>query len=323
MIRQRNEAIAYMNELGQARTPFLFFTDFEASEAYVKQLPLDNSEVCFDIDGQRNYDLIIPSAIEISPEFVSFQAFKKAFDNIQQEINIGNSFLTNLTFSTPIQSSGTLQDIFHCTKALFKIYYQDHFVCFSPERFVSIDESGQIASFPMKGTIDASLPDAEKLLLNDPKEIAEHVTIVDLIRNDLSRIADQVHVPRFRFIDRIKSRQKNLLQVSSEVRGQLVNDWKAQIGSLLFELLPAGSISGAPKPKTVAMIHENETHDRNFYTGVCGIFDGKKLSSGVMIRFIEQTPQGLVYKSGAGITAQSVAEKEYQEIIDKIYVPVS
>ena len=323
MIRQRNEAIAYMNELGQARTPFLFFTNFEATEAYVAKLPLKDSAVYFDIEGHRNYNPSTPATIEIFPEYLSFQSFREAFDAIQQEINIGNSFLTNLTFSSTIKSSGTLLDIFHSTKALFKIYHQDHFVCFSPERFVSIDESGQIASFPMKGTIDASLPDAESRLLNDPKEIAEHVTIVDLIRNDLSRIADQVHVPRFRYIDQIKSRQKDLLQVSSEVRGQLDINWQDQIGSMLFELLPAGSISGAPKPKTVAMIHENETHDRNFYTGVCGIYDGKKLTSGVMIRFIEQTPRGLVYKSGAGITAQSVAEKEYQEILDKIYVPVS
>ncbi len=61
---------------------------------------------------------------------------------------------------------------------------------------------------------------------------------------------------------------------------------------------------------------------RKFYTGICGIFDGKTFDSGVMIRFIEKTPNGLVYKSGGGITARSIAENEYQEMIQKIYVPI-
>lgn len=323
MIRPRNEAIARMNQFGETRTPFFFFTDFEASQAYISDFPIQEDTVLFNIEGHSNCEPTSPQEIKIKAHPGIFSDFSKAFDSIQQEMNIGNSFLTNLTFSTPISTSNTLKEIFDSSRANFKIYFQDQFVCFSPERFVSINEQGHIASFPMKGTIDAALPDAEKVILNDPKEIAEHVTIVDLIRNDLSRIADQVHVPRFRYIDRIKSKDKDLLQVSSEVKGQLPQDWQKQIGSLLFELLPAGSISGAPKPKTVAMIRENETHNRNFYTGVCGLFDGMKLTSGVMIRFIEQTDKGLVYKSGAGITAQSQAEKEYQEILDKIYVPVA
>lgn len=323
MIRPRNEAIACLNQLGKARKPFLFFTDFEASKAFVAPIPLSQKNVFFNIDGLKNYAPTEPRLTKITPQFLPFSEFSKPFNGILQEINIGNSFLTNLTFSTPITSSNSLLDFFHGTKATFKVYYQDQFICFSPERFVSIDERGSIASFPMKGTIDASVPNAEKVILNDPKEIAEHITIVDLIRNDLSRIADKVHVPRFRYIDQVTSKEKALLQVSSEIRGQLPGDWQSKLGSLLFELLPAGSISGAPKPKTVEIIHDNETHDRNFYTGVCGLFDGRKLTSGVMIRFIEQTHQGLVYKSGAGITAQSTAEMEYQEIRDKIYVPIS
>ena len=99
-------------------------------------------------------------------------------------------------------------------------------------------------------------------------------------------------------------------------------DWKDQIGEILFKLLPAGSISGAPKKETVRIIQQAESYDRNFYTGVCGVFDGESLDSGVMIRFIENLGNQLIYKSGGGITSFSKAESEYQEIIDKVYVPV-
>ncbi len=63
-------------------------------------------------------------------------------------------------------------------------------------------------------------------------------------------------------------------------------------------------------------------YGRGFYSGICGVFDGKTFDSGVMIRFIENTPSGLIFKSGGGITANSIAEKEYQEMIQKIYVPI-
>jgi para-aminobenzoate synthetase component 1 len=90
----------------------------------------------------------------------------------------------------------------------------------------------------------------------------------------------------------------------------------------LFKLLPAGSISGAPKQKTVEIIKEAETHQRGYYTGVCGIFDGENLDSGVMIRYIENQNGQLIYKSGGGITVNSEPDYEYNEMIDKIYVPI-
>ena len=71
------------------------------------------------------------------------------------------------------------------------------FVCFSPEIFVRINEKGVISSYPMKGTIDANIPDARRKLMNNKKEAAEHATIVDLIRNDLCMIANQISVSRY------------------------------------------------------------------------------------------------------------------------------
>ena len=162
----------------------------------------------------------------------------------------------------------------------------------------------------------------KKWCWRDQKELAEHYTIVDLIRNDLSRVAKKVKVDRFRYIDRIKTSNKDLLQVSSEVSGILPDDYPSAIGSILFELLPAGSISGAPKVKTLEIIREAEGQERGYYTGICGHFDGKNLDSGVMIRLVEKDEGELYYRSGGGITSMSDMESEYQEMLDKIYLPI-
>ena len=198
---------------------------------------------------------------------------------------------------------------------------RDKFIVFSPEIFIKIKD-GYVYSYPMKGTIDASLPNAESIIMNDPKEAAEHATIVDLIRNDLSIIASDVSVPKYRYIDRIQTNKGVLLQVSSEVRGKLQDNWLNNIGSILFSLLPAGSISGAPKKKTQEIIAEAETYNRGFYTGIMGYFDGENLDSSVMIRFIEKNGNKFFFKSGGGITSRSELNSEYNEMIQKIYVPI-
>ena len=174
----------------------------------------------------------------------------------------------------------------------------------------------------MKGTIDATLPDAAATILGDYKETAEHYTITDLIRNDLSRVSHHVEVRRFRYIDELVTSRGHLLQVSSEIVGQLAPDWRAHLGSILSELLPAGSISGAPKEATLRAIAAAEGEPRGFYTGICGSFDGETLDSGVMIRFIEQQVDGaLRYRSGGGITINSQCAEEYREVCQKVYLP--
>ncbi len=252
---------------------------------------------------------------------VKKETYQNGFDIVMQHLKYGNSYLTNLTGKTEIKADATLSEIFESAKALYKIRYKDEWVCFSPESFIKIQEN-EIFSYPMKGTIDANLPDAERILLEDRKEIAEHYTIVDLIRNDLSMVSDQVTVEKFRYVEKILSNEKSLLQVSSKIKGRLSEDHKAHLGEILFSLLPAGSVSGAPKKKTVEIIQEAETGPRGYYTGVAFYFDGKNTDSCVLIRFIEKTGKQLFYHSGGGITVNSEMEKEYQELTDKIYVPI-
>ena len=100
------------------------------------------------------------------------------------------------------------------------------------------------------------------------------------------------------------------------------SNYLSNLGTLLVSLLPAGSVSGAPKTKTLEIIRIAEGENRGFYTGAFGYFDGTVLDSGVMIRYIEKQGDQFYYRSGGGVTAQSELQKEYQELIDKIYVPV-
>lgn len=317
--------IQKLNDWGNRRVPFVFIIDFQGKKPLAWTVDqIDSTQLTYDLNGFSNYLPNLPSVtpkIHFAKHPISFEEYQNKFNKVVSNIKAGNSFLINLSVPTPIESNLNLEEIFHYSKALYKFRFKDEFVCFSPELFVRIEED-QISSFPMKGTIDASLPNAEEQILNDPKETAEHATIVDLIRNDLSRIAKKVWVERYRYIDKVQTHQKTLLQVSSEIAGLLPADFQRSFGDLLLELLPAGSISGAPKPSTVSIIEEVENYDRGYYTGIVGYFDGIKFESAVMIRFVEKQGEQLIFKSGGGITSKSDVHSEYQELIDKIYLPI-
>jgi len=308
-----------MNELGSFRTPFFFLINFEKTQGFV--IPLDELTDEFQFRFNEIHDYKSPEfSLQKSP--ISFECYQKQFKNVHKNILLGNSYLTNLTCETPIEINLSLDEIFQFAQAKYKLLWKNHFVSFSPETFVKINQE-KIYAYPMKGTIDASIPNAEQTILNDQKEMAEHYTIVDLIRNDLGKVAKKIEVSKFRFIDKIQTNDKTLLQVSSEIRGELPTNFHENLGSIFDKLLPAGSICGAPKQKTVEIILESETYDRNFYTGIFGVYDGENLDSAVLIRFIEQNPDGLVFKSGGGITHQSDAKSEYLEMIQKVYVPIN
>ena len=318
------DVINRINQLGKNRIPFLFIIDFDMKDPVI--LPLDKvdpNEILFSISGVTNVQgepLQNTSNIELKFSPVSKKRFGKAFNLVQKHIQHGDSFLLNLTMPSQIETNLSLEEIFHLSKARYKLWLKEKFVVFSPEIFIKT-VGRKISSFPMKGTMDASLPNAEKRLLSSEKELAEHYTIVDLIRNDLSMIAKDVKVEKFRYIDRVNTNRGGLLQMSSMISGSLPEDYNEFIGDILNKILPAGSISGAPKKKTLEVIKEAEQYKRGYYTGIVGIFDGHNIDSGVMIRYIERTPEGLIYKSGGGITAQSNVDEEYQELIDKIYIP--
>jgi para-aminobenzoate synthetase component 1 len=313
-----------MDELSQQKVPFFFLIDFLMENVEIfKENEIDKNSLLIDFQKFTNAGMQEERTATITlksyPE--SEEIYRKGFDFVQENLKLGNSYLTNYTVKSEVAINLTLKEIFYQSKAKYKGWYKDQFVFFSPETFVEIIDQ-QIFTHPMKGTIDASIENAKEVLKNDKKEKAEHYTVVDLLRNDLSMVADHVKLEEFQRIDFIKTQQKNLYAMSSEISGQIKPEFQNKIGSIMKTLLPAGSILGAPKPKTLEIILEAENYDRGFYTGVCGWFDGENLDSCVMIRFIEKENGKLFFKSGGGITHLSKFADEYEEMKNKIYVPI-
>ena len=384
----KQEIIDKINRLASQDEPFLFVINYQGDKAFIRLLSDINPEEClFDFEGRGNLSHAWKETWKeetwkkkISEEEISetiwqiepplYEDYERSFNIVKSNIMAGNSYLTNLTCRVPVSCNLSLEEIFHRAKGKYKLLLRRKrtqaedkahlkeenieenltpFVCFSPETFVRI-KGGRIYSYPMKGTLDASLPNAEKQLMEDRKEAAEHATIVDLIRNDLSRVAENVRVDKYRYIDVLHTNKGNILQTSSEISGRLPEDYPHHLGEILDAQLPAGSITGAPKDKTMQIIQEAEGYDRGFYTGIMGIYDQGELNSAVMIRFIEEetspvdfetdgeknfkakegkasegkepkASRELYFKAGGGITSKSDCQREYEEVIQKIYLP--
>lgn len=321
-----SEVKEMMNRYGAQRKPFLFGFDFELKNAFFVTDPLMQDGILFRTPSASNYmkpDTHHMTALpELTAEgFITEEEYGRKFKIVHEAIAFGNSYLCNLTVTTPVRLNMPLREVFIQTKSPYGICYHNKFISFSPERFVLI-RNGVISSNPMKGTIDATLPEAEKKLTDDYKEDCEHNTIVDLIRNDLGSVAERISVKRFKYLDRVRTDRGELLQMSSEISGYLAIGYNSRLGEIILSMLPAGSVSGAPKPSTLRIIRHSEGVKRGFYTGVFGYYDGEGLDSAVMIRFIEDTEDGTFYRSGGGITINSRCRDEWNEARDKIYLPL-
>ncbi len=297
--------------------PFLFVIDFECENIEIFLLKdLEKHNIKYEISQNLSTK---KEKINLKKSPLDFQSYKEKFDVVIEKIKAGDTYLLNLTQPTPLALDANLEDIYKEATAKYKLKFQDKFVCFSPETFIKI-ENNTIKTFPMKGTIDAKVPNAKEKILANQKEMAEHIMVVDLLRNDLNRVAKNIRVENFRYVEKIQAGEKELLQVSSKICGDLEESWQEYLGEILEQLLPAGSISGTPKKSTLEIIKGVENYKRGYYTGIFGVFDGKNLDSAVIIRYIEKQNNKLVYKSGGGITLDSDPLSEYNELIDKVYI---
>lgn len=187
----------------------------------------------------------------------------------------------------------------------------------SPEAQITIkNETANI--FPIAGTFKRSGNDEEdakiaKALENDPKESAEHVMLVDLARNDLSRHCQQVEVKSFKEVQYYS----HLIHLVSKVSGKLQQ--KDSAFKVVADTYPAGTLSGAPKYRAMQLIDENENLGRNFYAGAIGYMGfNDDFNHAIMIRTFMSKNNKLYYRAGAGIVADSVAETELNEVNNKI-----
>lgn len=252
------------------------------------------------------------------------EEFKALVEKMKKHIYRGDVFqiVPSRAFQTPFRG-----DEFNVYRALRSInpspylFYFDYgsFKIFgsSPEAQLTI--KNRVASiFPIAGTFKRSGNDVEdkaiaEKLMNDPKESAEHVMLVDLARNDLSRHCENVEVKAY------KEAQfySHLIHLVSKVSGTLkegVNSFK-----IVADTFPAGTLSGAPKYRAMEIIDENENIKRSFYSGAIGFlgFNGD-FNHAIMIRSFLSKDNQLHYQAGAGIVADSDAESELNEVNNKI-----
>jgi anthranilate synthase component 1 len=201
---------------------------------------------------------------------------------------------------------------------LFFFDYGDYKLMGSSPESQLIIQNGKAIVHPIAGTFKRTGDDetdqqmADKLL-KDAKENAEHVMLVDLARNDLSRLCDEVTVTHYRQVQYYS----HVIHLVSEVRG------KPRVGGNPFELLattfPAGTLSGAPKFKAMELIDSYEPTSRSYYGGCIGFmgFDGS-CNQAIMIRSLLSRNNTLIYQAGAGVVAASKPESELQEVNNKL-----
>ncbi|WP_420575342.1 anthranilate synthase component I family protein [Ekhidna sp.] len=187
----------------------------------------------------------------------------------------------------------------------------------SPEAQIVL-KNGKAEIHPIAGTFrrtgnDKADSELAARLMEDPKEDSEHVMLVDLARNDLSRSCDNVKVETYKEVQYYS----HVIHLVSKVTGEIRKD--ASFMNIVAETFPAGTLSGAPKIKAMEIIEENERTPRGFYGGAVGIMDFEgNFNHAIMIRSFQSKNNVLKFQAGAGVVAQSKPENELQEVFNKV-----
>lgn len=261
---------------------------------------------------------------ELKPK-LSKKAYCQKVEEIKNYIHEGDIF--QLVFSNPMSAAyeGSLFNTYRVLRTTNPSPYMFYLAgdameiagC-SPETLVKV-ENQTVRTFPLAGTRprgqDKAQDDAlTEALLKDPKERAEHNMLVDLGRNDLGRLCAFGSVQVERYMDVLK--YSHVMHIGSEVSGRLRPD--VQAIDTVDSVLPAGTLSGAPKFRACQLINELEEDRRGLYGGAVGYVDFTgNLDVCIAIRLAYKTNGKVFVRSGAGIVADSVPESEFQECINK------
>ena len=295
----------------------------------VSYLGLDVEEIFNEIN---NYSLRKPKKKNTPPNIkqrVTKEEYIENINKIRQHIQLGDVYEMNYCIEffvedfdcDPIQVYQKLNKI---SPMPFACYYKNddkYLLCASPERFL-MKRGNKLISQPIKGTIKRDLNNKEydkelrNQLLNDQKERAENVMIVDLVRNDLSRTAKKgsVKVEELFGIYSFKQVHQMISTVSSEVKDEF------DFVDILKTTFPMGSMTGAPKIRAMELIEKYEKTKRGLYSGSVGyITPEQDFDFNVVIRSIQYNSSNkyLSFMVGSAITFDSIPEKEYEECLVK------
>lgn len=304
------------------------FLSYEAAPAFDRALAVRSGDVfplVYFILCDR------PEAVDLPPTTgriaemawkptVESGAYRTAIEAIHAGIAAGRTYQVNYSYRLRASFAGDPWQLFTSLAAAHRPGYGGYLrgsgwavLSLSPELFFRLDQD-RIHSLPMKGTmargltLEADLAQGE-LLFRSEKDRAENVMIVDMVRNDLARIAQPGTVQA----DRLFSVQRlpTLWQMTSRVRART----RATLTDIMAALFPAASITGAPKAATMAIIRELETTPRRIYTGTLGyLLPGRQAQFNVAIRTLLASDGGqMEYGVGGGIVADSTVEGEWRE----------
>ncbi|EDZ91306.1 aminodeoxychorismate synthase component I [Francisella tularensis] len=277
-----------------------------------------SDEVPDDLISDKNIDMMIDS--------LNFADYQKSFDKVQQALVNGESYQINLTKNILATTKLTSYELYNKLKQQQSVKYAAYLpflnpdiISVSPELFFKKDAENLVVN-PMKGTARLTGKESENLKIYQElalcdKNRAENLIIVDLLRNDLSAIA-KTHTVK---VDKLFSieKYKNLLQMTSQISAKV--DKQISFRKILNGLFPCGSITGAPKKRTMEIIKQIEKRKRGVYTGSIGyIMPNNDMCFNVAIRTIQKYRDNLQIGVGGGITVYSDVQSEWQEMNTKI-----
>lgn len=311
--------------------PLLWFGIYESPIIYNHRLQAfengaqEIARILQQIPVQKN--MVSPGEIPDVYFNLSEKEYQDAITRIKEYIAAGDTYQVNFTFKLKFQWPYSPTDLYCRLRDNQRVGYAallslpDHAILsFSPELFFRRDEN-RITLKPMKGTAKRGRTLAEdehqqEWLKNSAKNRAENLMIVDLLRNDVGRIAQTgaVHVPRFFEIERYETVQQATSTITAELKPEIT------VPELMRCLFPSGSITGAPKIRTMQIIHELEKEPRGIYTGSLGFFSPQRRAVfNVAIRTVKLDKQTGAAEMGigSGVVWDSDSNAEYHECLLK------
>lgn len=286
-----------------SKTPLAYFGAFRTRTPYTPP---------------KSQDIFSP----LFPQWIGKEEYLHKVQKLREEIKEGNTYQGNLTTTLTCSSTLSSYEIFlsllNRQDTPYRCFLPTPFgdvISFSPELFFSI-EGNNITTKPMKGTMPRGRDEREdranaEFLRNDIKNRSENVMIVDLLRNDLSKISHRVCVPKLFEIETYPT----LFQMTSTITATLQDSGLWEVFGALF---PCGSISGAPKKSTLQILQRLEDRERGVYCGALGVIGAKEAIFSIPIRTFWREGERLSYGVGSGIVWDSIAESEYEELKTKM-----